>query len=170
MDNVNPPLTLKPPVLPTALRVKVVQELDKLQAILAYIDSPLENVKHFLNGFVNPPNEINMDDLKSGDESIDTPLVSLFVDSNDDSNDGEVLNELEEYGNAGKLSLGWLLEEIHVTWANLEKKRTRLQLCTNLLKKMRTAAGDGITFIREDVRAYKGRRQNFSDGVRIQPT
>ncbi|GJR06974.1 hypothetical protein Tco_0529958 [Tanacetum coccineum] len=25
-------------------------------------------------------------------------------------------------------ALGWLLEEIHVTWAHLKKKRTRLQL------------------------------------------
>ncbi|GKF04439.1 hypothetical protein Tco_0035107 [Tanacetum coccineum] len=28
------------------------------------------------------------------------------------------------------LALGWLLEEIHVTWAHLEKKRTRLQTYT----------------------------------------
>ncbi|GJT44201.1 putative transposase, mutator type, MULE transposase domain protein [Tanacetum coccineum] len=28
----------------------------------------------------------------------------------------------------GGATLGWLLEEIHVTWAHLEKKRTRLQL------------------------------------------
>nr|GEU37998.1 hypothetical protein [Tanacetum cinerariifolium] len=27
-------------------------------------------------------------------------------------------------------ALGWLLEEIHVTWTHLEKKRTRLQLYT----------------------------------------
>ncbi|GKD74694.1 hypothetical protein Tco_1332976, partial [Tanacetum coccineum] len=27
-------------------------------------------------------------------------------------------------------ALGWLLEEIHVTWAHLEKKQTRLQLYT----------------------------------------
>ncbi|GJS46069.1 hypothetical protein Tco_0596190 [Tanacetum coccineum] len=44
-----------------------------------------------------------MDDLKPDDESVDTPLVSPFLDSDDDSDDGEVLNELEEYGNAGKL-------------------------------------------------------------------
>ncbi|GJW10292.1 hybrid signal transduction histidine kinase M [Tanacetum coccineum] len=31
-------------------------------------------------------------------------------------------------------SLGWLLEEIHVTWAHLEKKRTRLQLYTKSLE------------------------------------
>ncbi|GJR78238.1 hypothetical protein Tco_0149023 [Tanacetum coccineum] len=44
-----------------------------------------------------------MDDLEPDDESVDTPLVSPFLDSDDDSDDGEVLNELEEYGNAGKL-------------------------------------------------------------------
>ncbi|GJS25138.1 reverse transcriptase domain-containing protein [Tanacetum coccineum] len=31
------------------------------------------------------------------DETVDTPFVSPFLDSDDDSNDGEVLNELEEY-------------------------------------------------------------------------
>ncbi|GJW09062.1 hypothetical protein Tco_1571485 [Tanacetum coccineum] len=45
----------------------------------------------------------NLDDLDPDDESVDTPLVSPFLDSDDDSDDGEVLNELEEYGNAGKL-------------------------------------------------------------------
>ncbi|GJX41423.1 hypothetical protein Tco_0256413 [Tanacetum coccineum] len=34
---------------------------------------------------------------------LDTPLVPPFLDSDDDSDDGEVLNELEEYGNAWKL-------------------------------------------------------------------
>ncbi|GKB71126.1 hypothetical protein Tco_0932538, partial [Tanacetum coccineum] len=32
--------------------------------------------------------------------------------------------------------LGWILEEIHVTWAHLEKKRTRLCLYTKCLKKL----------------------------------
>ncbi|GKB28086.1 hypothetical protein Tco_0867487, partial [Tanacetum coccineum] len=103
MENVNPPPTLDPLVLLTALRAKVVQELFELQAISAYIDSLLENIKQFLNGFVNPPNEIDMDSLEPDDESIDTSLVSSFIDSDDDSDDSEVLNELEEYGNAGKL-------------------------------------------------------------------
>nr|GEV28855.1 hypothetical protein [Tanacetum cinerariifolium] len=34
------------------------------------------------------------------------------------------------------LALGWHLEEIHVTWAHLEKKRTRLRLYTKSLKKL----------------------------------
>nr|GEX02540.1 retrovirus-related Pol polyprotein from transposon TNT 1-94 [Tanacetum cinerariifolium] len=37
------------------------------------------------------------------DELADTPLISPLLDSDDDSDNGEVLNELEEYGNAGKL-------------------------------------------------------------------
>ncbi|GKG25855.1 hypothetical protein Tco_0399001, partial [Tanacetum coccineum] len=39
-------------------------------------------------------------DLEPNDESVDIPLVSHFLDSDDDSDDGEVLNELEEYSNA----------------------------------------------------------------------
>ncbi|GKE21856.1 hypothetical protein Tco_1433368 [Tanacetum coccineum] len=33
-------------------------------------------------------------------------------------------------------TLGWLLEEIHVTWAHLEKKRTRLRLYTKSLEEI----------------------------------
>ncbi|GJY43657.1 hypothetical protein Tco_0431870 [Tanacetum coccineum] len=78
------------------------------------IDSRLENIDHtritipltapfeqLLDDFMNPPDEIVMDDLESDDESVDTPLVSPFLDSDDESDDGEVLNELDEYGNAG---------------------------------------------------------------------
>ncbi|GJR80715.1 retrovirus-related pol polyprotein from transposon TNT 1-94 [Tanacetum coccineum] len=46
---------------------------------------------------------VRINDLEPDDESVDTPLVSLFLDLDDDSDDGEVLNELEEYGNAGQL-------------------------------------------------------------------
>ncbi|GJV59993.1 hypothetical protein Tco_1466093 [Tanacetum coccineum] len=59
------------------------------------IDSYLKNTDH------TPPNEIYMDDFESEDELIDTPLISPFLDSDDESNDEEVLNELDEYGNAG---------------------------------------------------------------------
>nr|GEX57362.1 hypothetical protein [Tanacetum cinerariifolium] len=31
----------------------------------------------------------------------DTPLVSPFLDLDDELDDGEVLNELDDYGNAG---------------------------------------------------------------------
>nr|GEY60576.1 hypothetical protein [Tanacetum cinerariifolium] len=44
-----------------------------------------------------------MNDLESDDESVDTPLVSPFLHSDNDSDDGEMLNELIEYENAGTL-------------------------------------------------------------------
>ncbi|GJX53113.1 protein kinase-like domain, concanavalin A-like lectin/glucanase domain protein [Tanacetum coccineum] len=102
MENTNPPPTNNPPVLPTVLRTKVVQELKELQTISAYIDSCLENIDQFLNDFENRPNKINMDDPELEDEMVNTPLVSPFLDSDDDSDDGEVLSELEEYSNAGR--------------------------------------------------------------------
>ncbi|GJY91758.1 hypothetical protein Tco_0507540 [Tanacetum coccineum] len=100
-ENVNLPPTNNPPVLPTLFRAKVVEELNELHAISTYIDYRLENIDQFLNGFMQPPNEIDMDDLKPDNESVDTPFVSPFLDSNDESDDAKVLNELEEYGNAG---------------------------------------------------------------------
>nr|GEW22412.1 ribonuclease H-like domain-containing protein [Tanacetum cinerariifolium] len=44
-----------------------------------------------------------MNDLESDDELVDTPLVSPFLDSNNNSDDSEVLNELYEYGDAGNI-------------------------------------------------------------------
>ncbi|GKA92730.1 hypothetical protein Tco_0814655 [Tanacetum coccineum] len=69
MENVNPPPTNNPPVLPIALRAKVVQELKEITR------SPRMNRSTH-------------------------PLFPLFLDLNDDPDDGEVLSELEEYGNA----------------------------------------------------------------------
>ncbi|GKE95883.1 hypothetical protein Tco_1580738 [Tanacetum coccineum] len=82
MENVNPPPTSNCPVLPAALRAKAIQELHELQRISAFT---------------------NMNDLESDDESVDTPFVSPFPHSNNDSYDGEVLNELIEYENVGML-------------------------------------------------------------------
>ncbi|GJS90824.1 hypothetical protein Tco_0773460 [Tanacetum coccineum] len=93
MENINLPPTNNPPVLPTALRAKVVQDLNELHEISAYIDSRLEIIDQFLDGLTQPSNEIYIDDLEPDDESVDTPLVSPFLDSDDDSDDGEVLNE-----------------------------------------------------------------------------
>ncbi|GJY25862.1 hypothetical protein Tco_0400588 [Tanacetum coccineum] len=69
MDNANPSPTNNRHVLPTALRTKVVQELHELQAFSTFVDSRLESIEQFLSGFTNQPNEINMDDLESDDES-----------------------------------------------------------------------------------------------------
>ncbi|GJY26250.1 hypothetical protein Tco_0400976 [Tanacetum coccineum] len=52
------------------------------------------------------------------------------------------------------LALGWLLKEIHMTWAHLEKKRTRLRTY------MHTVAGDSVAGIKQR------RRDLSSDDIR----
>ncbi|GJS10124.1 hypothetical protein Tco_0674130 [Tanacetum coccineum] len=96
MENANPPPTNNHLVLPAALRARIDQELHELHVISAFVDSRLENIKQFLNNFANQPNETNMNNLESDDETGDTPLVSPFPHSDNDSDDGEVLNELIE--------------------------------------------------------------------------
>ncbi|GJR97657.1 hypothetical protein Tco_0269831, partial [Tanacetum coccineum] len=58
------------------------------------------------------------------------------------------------------LALGWHLEKIHVTWAHLEKKWTRLRLYTIYLEEIvLIERGDGVA-------GFKRRRQDFyGDGV-----
>ncbi|GKC24352.1 hypothetical protein Tco_1026502 [Tanacetum coccineum] len=46
---------------------------------------------------------------------------------------------------SGYLAFGRHLEEIHVTWAHLEKKRTRLRTYTNISQEFYSEAGDGVT-------------------------
>ncbi|GJU48714.1 ribonuclease H-like domain-containing protein [Tanacetum coccineum] len=68
---------------------------------------------------------------------------------------GEGLILYQAYGNLYAMTaLGWISEEINVTWAQLEKKQTRLQLYTNYLEEKHTVRGEGIT-------NYKRRRQSY---------
>ncbi|GJS29775.1 hypothetical protein Tco_0490395 [Tanacetum coccineum] len=83
MENVIPPPTNNPPVLPTTCHAKVVQELNELQAISTYIDYRLENIDQFLNDFTQPPNEIDMDDLDPDDESVVHYLAINSFDGDD---------------------------------------------------------------------------------------
>ncbi|GJZ13476.1 hypothetical protein Tco_0548706 [Tanacetum coccineum] len=103
MENANPPSTNNRPVLPAALRVRFNQELLELKKILAFIDSRLESIEQFLNRFTDQPNETSTNYPESDDGSGDTPLVSPFPHSDNDSDDEEALNELSEYENAGTL-------------------------------------------------------------------
>ncbi|GJU99407.1 hypothetical protein Tco_1328678 [Tanacetum coccineum] len=64
---------------------------------------PTKSIEQFLNNFANHPNKTNMNDLESDDESVDTPFVSPFPRLDNDSDDGEVLNELIEYENVEML-------------------------------------------------------------------
>nr|GEW12858.1 putative UPF0481 protein At3g02645 [Tanacetum cinerariifolium] len=109
MENTNPFV----PAPPNGLHARITQELDELRAILAMIDSLLENIvrahipvpppvpfEQLLDDFMNPPNELLMDDFESDTESYDTPFVSPFLNCDEESDDGEVINELNECGNA----------------------------------------------------------------------
>ncbi|GJX24835.1 hypothetical protein Tco_0231131 [Tanacetum coccineum] len=59
------------------------------------------------------------------------------------------------------LALGWLLEEIHVTWAHLEKKQTRLRTYTKSDEELCISKrGDGITSTK------RRRRDLFGDCIR----
>ncbi|GJV22977.1 hypothetical protein Tco_1375672 [Tanacetum coccineum] len=75
MENANPPPTYNRHVLPARLRARSNQELHELHVISSFVDSRLEN----------------------------TPLVFPFPHSDNDLDDGEFLNELSEYENAGTL-------------------------------------------------------------------
>nr|GEV96468.1 RNA-directed DNA polymerase, eukaryota [Tanacetum cinerariifolium] len=60
------------------------------------------------------------------------------------------------------LALGWHLEEIHVTWAYLEKKQKRLRTCTKIHQEVLfLKRGDGVASIK------RCRRDLSSDGVWI---
>ncbi|GKC03027.1 hypothetical protein Tco_0994637 [Tanacetum coccineum] len=78
--------------------------LKELRAISAMINSHLKRVDHAI-----PPNEIDMDELESEDELIDTPFVYPFLDSYDESDDSVVIDELEEYRNAGNFYLNRII-------------------------------------------------------------
>ncbi|GJU59873.1 hypothetical protein Tco_1237639 [Tanacetum coccineum] len=101
MKNANSPPTR--PVLPAALRARFNQELQELLKTLAFVDSRLESIERFPNRFADQPNKTSINDPEPDDGSVDTPLVSLFPHSDNDSDDEEVLNELCEYENVGTL-------------------------------------------------------------------
>nr|GEY13096.1 hypothetical protein [Tanacetum cinerariifolium] len=98
MESTNPPPTR--PVLPAALCARFNQELQKISA---FLDSHLESIERFPNPFTDQPNETSINDPESDNGSVDTPLVSPFLHSSNDSDDEEVLNELNEYENARTL-------------------------------------------------------------------
>ncbi|GJR92743.1 hypothetical protein Tco_0264917 [Tanacetum coccineum] len=67
------------------------------------MNSPPTNNQHVLPTALRAKVFQELHELQSNDELVDTPLVSPFLDSDNDSDDGEVLNELYEYGDAGIL-------------------------------------------------------------------
>ncbi|GKB90548.1 reverse transcriptase domain-containing protein [Tanacetum coccineum] len=63
---------------------------DKILLFNSLLRLHLERIERFLNNFINQPNETNMNDLEFDDALVDTPLVSPFPHSDNDSDDGEV--------------------------------------------------------------------------------
>ncbi|GJR48333.1 retrovirus-related pol polyprotein from transposon TNT 1-94 [Tanacetum coccineum] len=53
-------------------------------------------------------------------------------------------DHLGKFNEIANDALVWVLEEIHVTWAQLEKKRIRTRLYTNYLEENHTECGDGV--------------------------
>nr|GEU41319.1 hypothetical protein [Tanacetum cinerariifolium] len=94
------------PVPPNVPRNQVAQELNELLEISVMIDSCLENIDHnqimipppaspeqLLNDFLDPSDLLEIDDIVSDAESMDTPLVSPFLDSDDESNNDFIVFE-----------------------------------------------------------------------------
>ncbi|GJS53969.1 hypothetical protein Tco_0627331 [Tanacetum coccineum] len=98
MENANPLPTRH--VLPVALCARFNQELQKNSA---FIDSRLESIEQFVNRFAKQPNETSINDPEPDNGSVDTPLVSPFPYSDNESNDEEFLNKLCDYENTGTL-------------------------------------------------------------------
>ncbi|GJR38804.1 hypothetical protein Tco_1214488 [Tanacetum coccineum] len=118
MENVNP---FGPPIPPNVPHDQIVQELDKLFEISAMIDSCLKNIDHnlfiitppvspeqLLNDFMYPPDFLEIDDLESDVEFEDTPLVPLFLNSDEQSDAGEVMNDMNEYVNTMFKNLSYI--------------------------------------------------------------
>ncbi|GJU92944.1 ribonuclease H-like domain-containing protein [Tanacetum coccineum] len=96
---------------------------------------------------VEPFDQTQLEDVGLNTCSLDLFLSSREVPSVDepepqllpnfpplDVNLGDKRGTTHPSTHIGK-TLGWHLEEIHVTWAHLEKKRTRLQLYTKVVEK-----------------------------------
>ncbi|GJS47730.1 hypothetical protein Tco_0597851 [Tanacetum coccineum] len=106
-------------------------------------------------------NDTNLDDALNKERDLLASLIENFKCEIDDSNNRNKILESsnkafkeanKQLGDVNKLmskdltkfqielyrflALGWHLEEIHVTWAHLEKKRTRLRLYTIYLEEL----------------------------------
>nr|GEU46892.1 ribonuclease H-like domain-containing protein [Tanacetum cinerariifolium] len=190
MEDANPFV----PAQPNRLHARITQELNALGAISAMIDSLLENIgrahipisllvpfEQLLDDFMNPSDELVMDDSESNTESYETPLVSPFFDSDDESYDGEVINELNEYGKAGffyhnriinsfdgnNLAFPCMIDVVMGRPFRAEETRQDCNFTRSGFKDARTVPGDSVTIPSDAVRTYKRWRQELCDGVRI---
>ncbi|GJW39039.1 hypothetical protein Tco_0064884 [Tanacetum coccineum] len=118
-----------------------------------------------------------MNDHEYDDESVDTPLVSSFPHSDNDSDDGEVLNELSEYENAGVLRRERIINgfdgddlafQCMIGFRKIEgtRKETSLPSLGSFSKKTKikfcSEAGDGVRIYPDDiVSPPTGKFENF---------
>ncbi|GJV45615.1 hypothetical protein Tco_1430151 [Tanacetum coccineum] len=65
-----------------------------LEKIQTRLQTYTKSFKDLCKQWLKTASQTDMNDLESDDESVDTPLVSPFPHSDNDSDDGEVLNEL----------------------------------------------------------------------------
>ncbi|GKB75372.1 hypothetical protein Tco_0942267 [Tanacetum coccineum] len=66
-------------------------------------------------------------------------------------------------------TFGWLLEEIHVTWAQLERRNRQDYSTPKSLEEFCPMPGDGVIILSDVVISCKRRRQEPHDSVRTQP-
>nr|GEV50777.1 hypothetical protein [Tanacetum cinerariifolium] len=93
--NANPPPPNNPHIFPTFLWAKVIQELRELEAISTIIDSRLDNIKKFLNGFALQANEIDMNEVDSSSESTNSYASDDDVIPNEKVTQ-ELVNEISQ--------------------------------------------------------------------------
>nr|GEX23430.1 protein kinase-like domain, concanavalin A-like lectin/glucanase domain protein [Tanacetum cinerariifolium] len=164
----------------------ILEELEYHERLLKYpnpswvdakiIIKNLNNIKiscmigHFLKrqAYIDLESPINVMSKQHYKRIMNKGLESRQKPSNSSKNNnfvGRVRGLKVFIGNLTYESLGWHLEEVHVTWAHLEKKRTRLRTCTNIHQEVLfSERGDGAAGI-------KRRRHDLSgDGVWILAT
>ncbi|GJY90248.1 hypothetical protein Tco_0505444 [Tanacetum coccineum] len=110
------------------------------------------------------------DTWKSPNEAMGIAAVTRMQTFTDLTPEEKIRKDGERV-NGRFLELGWNLEEIHVTWAHLEKKRTRLQTYTNDMGSFREET-DEIPDLHQDsprsiylvmVSGYWRQRHNIAD-------
>ncbi|GJY37145.1 hypothetical protein Tco_0422523 [Tanacetum coccineum] len=98
------------------------------------------------------PLDVSLGDKRGTDPPNNPNPVGVVIDE-ENPEDGVRINP---DGVARFLALGWHLEEIHVTWAHLEKKQKRLRLYTKSLKKLYTKSVEMVSRVSSDgVRTFE---------------
>ncbi|GJR15205.1 copia protein [Tanacetum coccineum] len=98
--------------------------------LLQEFDIEIKDRKGTENVAVDDLSRIENDETSDDSEVDDNFLGETFMEINTEDEPW-----FADFTNYLVLALGWHLEEIHVTWAHLEKKQTRLRTYTKSMKK-----------------------------------